>query len=210
MGNIIGDKKTLKQIIREQKRMVQRSIRSLERERDGLKRDEQKLIIEIKKNAKANQMRSVKIQAKDLVRIRKHQEKFVELTAQLRAISLQMTQMASVQALTDSMKQVSKSMVKLNKQVKLPELQKVMQEFAKESEKLEMKQEIMGDAIEDAMDSNEDEEESEQIVSQVLDELGVSVGDQLVDAPGKKLETKEEVPDAADKELEARLNNLKR
>jgi len=29
--------------------------------------------------------------AKDLVRIRKHQEKFVNLTAQLRAISLQMT-----------------------------------------------------------------------------------------------------------------------
>jgi charged multivesicular body protein 2A len=33
-------------------------------------------------------------------------------------------------------------MVKLNKQVKLPELQKVMMEFAKQSEQMEMKQEV--------------------------------------------------------------------
>jgi hypothetical protein len=46
--------------------------------------------------------------AKDLVRIRKHQEKFVGLCAQLRAISLQMTTMASVTALTDSMKKVTR------------------------------------------------------------------------------------------------------
>lgn len=43
------------------------------------------------KQAKAGQMKSVRIMAKDLVRIRKHQEKFINLTAQLRAISLQMT-----------------------------------------------------------------------------------------------------------------------
>ena len=34
--------------------------------------------------------KSVRVMAKDLVRIRKHQQKFVNLTAQLRALSLQM------------------------------------------------------------------------------------------------------------------------
>lgn len=70
---------------------VERSVRGLERDRASLERDEKKLILDIKKQAKAGQMKSVKIMAKDLVRIRKHQEKFVNLTAQLRAISLQMT-----------------------------------------------------------------------------------------------------------------------
>jgi hypothetical protein len=47
-------------------------------------------------------------QAKDLVRIRKHQEKFVNLNAQLRAIGLQMTSMASTQALAESMKKATR------------------------------------------------------------------------------------------------------
>jgi len=190
--------------------MVERSVRALERDRSNLERDEKKLISDIKKQAKANQMKSVKIMAKDLVRIRKHQEKFVTLTAQLRAISLQMTSMASTQALTDSMKKVTRSMMALNKQVNLPQLQKVMMEFAKQSEQMEMKQEMVGDALNDAMDDEEDEKESDEIVNQVLDEIGVNLQDGLVDVPGKKLQQNEAVKedDQADKALAARLNNL--
>lgn len=53
--------------------------------------------------------------------------------------------------------------------------------------------------------------ETEAVVGQVLASLGLELGDQLVDAPAnaKKHEEKEDVEDA-DKELEARLNNLKR
>jgi len=207
MGNAFGDQKTMKEIIREQKRMMDRSVRSLERDRVCLERDEKKLIMDIKKLAKQNQMKSVKIMAKDLVRIRKHQEKFVNLTAQLRAISLQMTTMASTQNLVESMKKVTRSMMALNRQVNLPQLQKVMAEFAKQSEHLEMKQEMMGDAIEDAMDDEEDELESEQVVNQVLDEIGISVTEGLIDVPKQKEEVKQE--SNVDKELEARLNNLK-
>jgi len=42
MGNVFGDEKTMKQVIREQKRGLDRSIRNLERERNGLERDEKK------------------------------------------------------------------------------------------------------------------------------------------------------------------------
>mmetsp|Transcript_36204 Transcript_36204/g.61196 ORF Transcript_36204/g.61196 Transcript_36204/m.61196 type:complete len:127 (+) Transcript_36204:94-474(+) len=91
MGNVFGEKKSAKEIVREQKRLVNRSIRQLDREINGLKKEEKKLIQSIKKDAKANQMSAVKIMAKDLVRIRKQQTKFLNLTAQLRAISLTMT-----------------------------------------------------------------------------------------------------------------------
>lgn len=211
MGNVFGEQKTMKQIIREQKRMVDRSCRQLDREREGLKRSEAKIVQDIKGLAKAGQMKSVKIMAKDLIRIRKHQEKFLNLNAQLRAISLQMTTMASVTALTDSMKKVTKAMVMLNGQVNLPQLQKVMMEFQKQSEMMDMKQEVVGDAIEDAMDNEEDVEESEAVVAQVLDEIGISMADGMVDAPAKRVaaEAKEEKKESKeDKELEARLNNL--
>jgi len=67
----------------------------------------------------------------------------------------------------------------LSLQLKLPQIQKIMMEFEKQSEIMEMKEEMMNDAIDDAMGDEDDEEEGEAIVNQVLDELGLQVGDQL-------------------------------
>ena len=64
-------------------------------------------------------------------------------------------------------------------QLKLPQIQKIMMEFEKQSEIMEMKEEMMNDAIDDAMGDEDDEEEGDAIVSQVLDELGLQIGDQL-------------------------------
>mmetsp|Transcript_32254 Transcript_32254/g.52258 ORF Transcript_32254/g.52258 Transcript_32254/m.52258 type:complete len:148 (+) Transcript_32254:302-745(+) len=146
--------------------------------------------------------------AKDLVRIRKQQTKFLNLTAQLRAISLTMTTVQSINTMSESIKKVSKAMTKLNAQIKLPELQKAIQNFIKENEKMEMKQEVMQDAMEDVFDDVEDEEESEQIVNQVLDELQISLDQQLVDAPGQKAKKDEVKAKDRDKELEDRMGNL--
>ena len=44
-------------------------------------------------------------------------------------------------------------------QMKLPEIQKIMMEFEKQSEIMEMKEEMMNDAIDDAMGEDDDEEE---------------------------------------------------
>lgn len=49
-------------------------------------------------------------------------------------------------------------------QLKLPQIQKIMMEFEKQSEMMDMKEEMMNDAIDDAMGDEDDEEErSERI-----------------------------------------------
>jgi len=52
--------------------------------------------------------------------------------------------------------------------------------------------------------------ESDQIVNQVLDEIGVTLNEGLVEAPGKQIKIgKDEIKaDEHDKQLEARFNNL--
>ena len=45
------------------------------------------------------------------------------------------------------------------RQLKLPEIQKIMMEFEKQSEIMDMKEEMMDDAIDDALGDDEDEEE---------------------------------------------------
>jgi len=156
---IFGQQKTFKEIVREQKRMVDKSMRELERERAGLEKTEKKLIMDIKKAAKDEKnMKAVQIMAKDLVRIRKNQTKFVSMVAQLRAVSLQMTEMKSTMALQDSMRSATRAMMVMNRRMNLPALQRIMIEFQKQTEQMEMKQEIMSDAVEDALDDDEDEE----------------------------------------------------
>ena len=44
-------------------------------------------------------------------------------------------------------------------QLKLPQIQKIMMEFEKQSEIMDMKEEMMSDAIDDALGDEEDEEE---------------------------------------------------
>lgn len=65
----------------------------------------------------------------------------------------------------------------------LPQIQRILQDFEKESSQMDMKEEMMGDSIDDAMEEDEgegnEEEESGRILEEVLAEIGVSVGQQV-------------------------------
>jgi charged multivesicular body protein 2A len=69
MGQIFGKEKPLKEVMRENKRMITRAVRELDREKLALEREEKRLTMEIKKAAKEGQMSSVKIMAKVCVHI---------------------------------------------------------------------------------------------------------------------------------------------
>merc|ERR1712061_599592 len=133
--------------------------------------------------AKQGQMDAVKVMAKDLVRTRKQCKKFMLMRANIQAVSLKIQTLKSQNAMAQAMKGVTKAMGNMNKHMKLPEIQKIMMEFEKQSEIMDMKGEMMVDAIDDAMGDEEDEEESDAIVNQVLDELGLQLNDKLGDVP---------------------------
>lgn len=101
----------------------------------------------------------------------------------------------------------------------LPQIQRIMQEFDKQSEVMDMKEEMISEVIDDAMGEDEDEEEGDAIVAQVLDELGLQISDKLTELPegGATLEPASKAKPAAepvaadvDADLEARLENLRR
>merc|ERR1719445_2505571 len=133
--------------------------------------------------AKQGQMDAVKIMAKDLVRTRKSIKKFMLMKANIQAVSLKIQTLKSQNAMAQAMKGVTKAMQTMNKQMKLPEIQKIMMEFEKQTEIMDMKEEMMSDVIDDAMGDEDDEEESDAIVNQVLDELGLQLTDQITGIP---------------------------
>ena len=123
MGTILGDKKTVKQIIREQKRINNRSIRELDRELNRIKREQKKAQNEMKRLAKQGQMQAVKHLAKDIIRMKDSETKFIKLKAELRSLSAQMDSMAATAQLQKAMKNVSRTLGTMSNQIKLPELQ---------------------------------------------------------------------------------------
>ena len=56
MGNVFSPEKPLKEIIRENQRMIKKAIREMEKEITSLKTQEKKLTADIKKSAKTGQM----------------------------------------------------------------------------------------------------------------------------------------------------------
>ena len=199
---------TLDEQMREQKRILNRAIREVDRERMQLQNSEKKLLAEIKTLAKKGEMNSVKILAKDLVRGRNQVTKFYEIRSQLQAIEMRLQTVKSLNSMGDAIKNVTKSMAKMNKLMNLPKLNEIMREFTRQNEQMGLTEEMMGDAVDMALDGGETEEETDQVVAQVLGEIGVEYGDQLesghMAAVGRKEESKQGVSD-----LEARFNNLK-
>lgn len=69
------------------------------------------------------------------------------MRANIQAVSLKIQTLKSQSAMAQAMKGVTKAMGNMNKQMKLPEIQKIMMEFEKQSEIMDMKEEMMEDAI---------------------------------------------------------------
>lgn len=161
--------------------------------------------------------------ARDLVRTRRYVKKFMLMKANIQAVSLKIQTLRSQNAMAQAMKGVTRAMASMNRQLNLPQIQHILQEFEKQSEIMDMKEDIMNDAIDDAMEGDDDEEESDAVVTQVLDELGLQLGDTLSGLPqtagalpatGQKANTPQAVAAGgvsdADADLQARLDNLRR
>ena len=119
MGNTWGRKVPLKEVLRKNKREINKAVRELDRERANLEKQEQKLVADIKKYAKDGQMGPVKIMAKDLVRTRTYITKFIELRSHLNAVALKLQTVKSQEAMARAMKSVTEAMVRMNKTVKI-------------------------------------------------------------------------------------------
>merc|ERR1719401_429489 len=137
--------------------------------------------------ARENQMKAVKIMARDLVRTRQYVTKFIEMRSQLQGCALKLQTVKTHAAMAEAMASTAKAMSKMNKAVDVPAINKMMAEFERENMKSEMMQEMMGDAIDDVMDN--DEEEEDRIVGQVLDEIGIDMSEGIPNAPEMDMTT---------------------
>ncbi|CAD5215197.1 unnamed protein product [Bursaphelenchus xylophilus] len=216
---LFGKRKTPQELLKQNQRALNKAMRELDRERNRLEMQEKKIIADIKKMAKVGQMDSVRVMAKDLVRTRQYVKKFMMMRANIQAVSLKVQTLKSQDAMAQAMKGVTRAMGSMNRQLNLPQISKIMQDFERQSEIMDMKEEMMDDAIDDAIGDVGEEGETEAVVQQVLDELGIQMGEELANLPSADAalgaKTAQKQPQAAamsdvDADLQARLENLRR
>lgn len=183
MDWLFGKRISPDEMLRKNQRALNKAVRDMDREKMKMEQQEKKIIADIKKLAKDGQMDAVKIMAQDLVRTRRYIKKFMIMKANIQAVSLKIQSLKSQNTMAQAMKGVTKAMQNMNRQLNMPQIQKILQEFEKQSEIMDMKEEMINDVIDDAMEDEGDEEETDAVVSQVLDELGLQLGDQLNDLP---------------------------
>jgi len=178
-------------------------------------------MMEIKKRAKQPGVKgqsdpALKALAKQLVQTRNQRNKMYEAKAQLGAVGMQATGMASQVAAASAVSSVTSAMASANSAMNATEMTKIMTEFQRQNEIAAVKEEMMDDALADAFDSEEVEEEADQVTSQVLAELGVELDSQLVglNAPGKRPTQEDAIAEEEDAlndalpDLRARLDAL--
>lgn len=78
----------------------------------------------------------------------------------------------------------------MNKQMNLPQIQRIMRDFEQQAEVMDLKEEMMNDAVDEAMEDEDgvgEEEQGDAILQEVLDEIGVTTAQELKDAPSGSL-----------------------
>jgi charged multivesicular body protein 2A len=140
--------------------------------------------------------------AKDLVRTRRYVQKFYQMRTQLQAVGLRIQTLRSNQQMADAMKGATRvsnfvsslksladfllqAMASMNRGLNLPQIQRIMNEFERESSMMDMKEEMMSDAVDGVMEDDEEDEEMEgdKILQQVLEEIGIDVSQKLGEVP---------------------------
>jgi len=140
---------------------------------------------EIKQRAKQPGVRgmndaSLKAMAKNLVQVRNQRDKLYQAKAQLGAVGMQVSSMASQVAAATAIGSVTTAMNTANNAVDSQEMAKIMNQFARENEVLQVREEMMDDALTDAFDADGLEEDADEVTGQVLAELGIEMDQKMV------------------------------
>lgn len=186
---VFGEKKTQKEILREYKRGIQKTKKELEKERANMNKEEKKFISDVKKYGKLNQLDIVRLKIKDVVRARTYQKKFIRMESQLDSISLQLTVLSTNHEMMTCLARISRIMKGINTKMSIPDMQKVVMQFEKESYNMKIKEEFMNDSLDDMNKDDGSEDEEKIVMQQIMDELGLDLTGKLTSPPLKKIET---------------------
>merc|ERR1712001_215867 len=160
-----------KALVNEWTKKIRKESYGLDRQIRQIQRQEQLAIKSIKEATKKGDTASAKILAKEVVHSRKAVSKIYTAKANLKSVEMQMKGQAAQVRVAGSLSKSADVMKAMHQLIKVPEIQKTMQEMSKEMMKAGIIEEMMDDTMEMLEDDDELEEEVQTQVDQVIAEI---------------------------------------
>lgn len=176
-------------------------VRSLERSRDKLEDRCDELKERAKELAQDGKMQEAQMHVKQVIRFRGAALKLTGVTMKIEDMITSVELTKSTAMMQRAMYQITGILVGLNQMVPNMELERVIHEFSRQSEKLNENQKSLDDAIDNSMSEFDNSVDETQLFQQVCDEIGITI-DMPSDLKAKK-------PGDMD-DLTARMERLKK
>lgn len=180
-------------------KLLNRQGRKLDREINRMTRENVNITYRIKKHASENNIEMVRALSREYLIYKNNIVKLTRLKGQMSNIKQRIHMMKSHHEINRALLSLTQTMKALNERMGLTNVQKIITEFEMETTKAES----MSDVLEDALNGDIDEDEEDEIVESVLDEIGVSLANDLAKAPSDSI-----TPAVIEKELEERFKQL--
>jgi charged multivesicular body protein 2A len=162
------------------KQSLRKSVREIDRARARLQTEEAKVKQDIKRLTQRNEMESVMILCKDLVRNRAAAQKFLKLSSQLESLGLRIETIKAQAGAAKALKGAAAAMHQLNQMTNVPEMQAIVQKFIMENEMMDAKNEMVDEAIDMGLDTEGTlEEETAAQYAKIFEEMGMPVPPQI-------------------------------
>lgn len=202
----------IKMTLRKNGRSIDKSLREL----SVLQTKTQQLI---KKSAKKNDVKTVKLYARELYQINKQYNRMYTSKAQLDSVGMKIEEAFRMRMLSNQMADSAGLMREVNSLVKLPQLQSTMIELEKELMKAGIINEMIDDTTETVQqgDNEEMDEEVDEEINKIVEQYTSNKFDKVDNAPQTELpaaeeptKQEEEVPEGQiDEEADNMLNDMK-
>eukprot|EP01031_Cornospumella_fuschlensis_P043931 gene43931-53711_t len=165
-----GGSQDPQELAKEWKRNLQKEMRKIDRDIAGIKREEDRAVKECKRLAKANQLSSARILAKQIAATRKTVERMHTTKAQLNSVSMNLQASASMMKVQGCISKSADIMHSMNQLVSVKEISETMRSMAREMEKSGLIEEIVGDTME-SLDDGSLDEVADAEVERIMTEL---------------------------------------
>ncbi len=148
-------------------RMVEKR---MTRQRNKLIKEEKRMLKEVERSIEAGDMTTARLLAKDVAKNRTMARGCQQMASRVKGIKFKLEQAAATQAIGQDLKGLVKTLHTMNRELKIPQLEGVLQQMEIETERVDMATEAMDEGFE-MMTSDVEEDE---MVDKILGELSAS------------------------------------
>ena len=192
-GGGSGSQTTRKWIVR--LRMVEKRML---RQRKKLQKEEKAMLKEVERAIEDGDMSTARLLAKDVAKNRHMAQACQQMASRVKGIKFKLEQAAATQAIGKDLKGLVRTLHTMNAQLKIPQLEGVLQQMEVETERID----IATDAMDEGFEMMTSDVEEDEVVEKILGEISAS--------KAAKVDFGLPSPDIRSQELQKELEKIKK